>query len=667
MNAPESPLTGQIAVLIPNSMGGPYDYRVSAGESVARGDFVRVPFGKRDVMGVVWGTGLADLPEAKIKTILGRMDVAPLPAAMVDFIAFVAAYTLSDAGAVLKLSLPVDVEKKATSTRGKPIGGDKPDPDHRGVTLTSDQQDAARLISAGITQGGYKTFVLDGVTGAGKTEVYFEAVAEAIRQGRQVLILQPEIALTTSFVERFKKRFGQEPALWHSGITPVQRRKTWRGIVDGSIKVVAGARSALMLPYPKLGLIVIDEEHDVAYKQDEGVMYHARDMAVARAHQGGFPIVLASATPSLETCVNVWSGRYTHVVLPDRFGNAVLPDVHLIDLREDKPERGSFIAPTLYNAMAETLARKEQVLLFLNRRGYAPLTLCRACGFRIMCPRCTAWMVAHRRTGRLHCHHCGYETKQPTACPSCHTEDSLVACGPGVERIAEEAREKFPEAKCLVLSSDLAEHPAELQAALQSIVNGEIDIVIGTQLIAKGHHFPGLTLVGVVDGDLGLAGGDLRAAERTFQLLQQVAGRAGRESKRGVVYLQTFMPDNKVMQALKAGARDPFLKLEAAERQQALMPPFARLVGIIVSGTDETATRDVAQEIARAAPIIPGMTVWGPAEAPLFKIRGKTRFRLLVQAERTIALQKTVKDWVGHVRIPSKVSVRLDVDPQNFL
>lgn len=658
-----------VAVQGLQATGTAYDYRVSAELTVRRGDIVRVPLGRREVTGVVWGPGESALPPEKIKEMIGLVGDAALPPDLVTFIDWMAGYTLADRGAVLKLALPVDAGEGTPkkSTRGKPLGGTAPDPDHHVVDLTSTQMDGARELVGAVERGGYETWVLDGVTGAGKTEVYFEAVASALKQGKQVLILQPEIALTTTFTTRFEKRFGQAPALWHSGLTPAQRRKTFTGIMDGSVRVVAGARSALMLPYQNLGLIIIDEEHDGAYKQEEGVIYHARDMAVARAHLSKFPVILASATPSLETMVNVWSGRYKSVKLPARFGKAEMPQIDLIDLKTDKPDKGNFIAPTLYRAIGETLARQEQILLFLNRRGYAPLTLCRTCGHRFMCPRCTAWMVAHRRTGRLHCHHCGYDMNVPKACPSCGDTGSLVACGPGVERIEEEVKLKYPDARTLILSSDLMDHPNEMVAAFDRVEARQVDIIVGTQMIAKGHHFPDLTLVGVVDADLGLAGGDLRAAERTFQLLQQVSGRAGRADKPGRVFLQTFMPENKVMQAIKAGGRDLFLEIEAQERQGARMPPFSRLVGVIVSGKDEELVKKTAQDLAKIAPHATGVVTWGPAEAPLYRVRGRYRMRFLVQADRQVAIQKAVAEWISRVNILSSIDVRIDIDPQTFL
>lgn len=543
----------------------------------------------------------------------------------------------------------------------------KPDISKHGPALSEAQGRAAQKITDFIKSGSYRAALLDGVTGAGKTEVYFEGVAEAVRSGRQVLILLPEIALSNAFLERFKSRFGCAPALWHSALSPHQRRNTWRGVAAGETKVVVGARSALFLPFADLGLIVVDEEHDPAYKQEDGVIYNARDMAVVRAHLGKIFIVLVSATPSLETMANIWAGRYEHLLLPDRHGAARLPDMHVIDMKRDKPERQHFIAPPLKEAIAANLAANEQSLLFLNRRGYAPLTICRTCGHRIECPRCTAWLVEHKKSNRLHCHHCGFSKTFPKACPSCSDHDSLAACGPGVERILEEVKKYFPQARTVVLASDTAGSQEDLKKILNDIREHEYDIVIGTQIIAKGHHFPRLTLVGVIDADLGLGGGDLRAAERTFQLLHQVAGRAGREELPGHVYLQTFVPGNKVMQALAGHDRDAFLEVEAAERQAAQMPPFSRLAGIIVSGKDERLVMDTAVELGKRAPQGEGLLTLGPAEAPFYRLRGNYRRRLLVRADKKIDLQKVIEGWLAQVKTPSTIRIYTDIDPQSFL
>lgn len=542
-----------------------------------------------------------------------------------------------------------------------------PDVKRARVALSAAQDLAARHMIARVEEGGYHAMLLDGVTGAGKTEVYFEAVAAALAQDRQVLILLPEIALSNAFLDRFRARFGCAPALWHSALAAGQRKTTWRGVATGETKVVVGARSALFLPYADLGLIVVDEEHDPAYKQEDGVIYHARDMAVVRAHIGKIPLVLISATPSLESMINAWAGRYEHLHLPDRHGGATLPDIRVIDMKADRPERQHFLSPVLAEALRRNLEKGEQSLLFLNRRGYAPLTLCRGCGHRMNCPRCTAWLVEHRQTGRMHCHHCAFSMKIPGACPECKAVDSFAACGPGVERIHEEAQKLFPEARTLVLASDTADNHEKLKAMLADIREHRVDIIIGTQIIAKGHHFPKLTLVGVVDADLGLQGGDLRAAERTYQLLHQVAGRAGREERPGTVYLQTYVPGNKVMQALTAQQRDVFYEIEAGERENARMPPFTRLCGIVVSGKDEKQVMEVAAALGRCAPQGEEINTLGPAEAPFYRLRGNYRRRLLVRAEKNVNLQKAIADWLACVKIPSTVRVYTDIDPQSFL
>ncbi|MCB9958004.1 MAG: primosomal protein N' [Rhodospirillaceae bacterium] len=540
-------------------------------------------------------------------------------------------------------------------------------PGHAPADLSADQAAAASRLCDTVAAGGYSVTLIDGVTGSGKTEVYFEAIATALAGGRQVLVLLPEIALTAQWLERFEARFGAAPTQWHSRLTPLARRRAWRAAAEGTAKVVVGARSALMLPYPDLGLIVVDEEHEPAFKQEDGVHYHARDMAVTRAFLGEIPAVLCSATPSLETLVNVERGRYGQVVLPRRFGGAVLPEVAAIDLRADPPERGNFLSPPLLAEAAATLARGEQVLLFLNRRGYAPLTLCRSCGHRLRCPNCEAWLVDHRLGRRLVCHHCGYTRSVPPACPECGAVDSLTPIGPGVERIAEEVAAVLPEARTLLLTSDHLRGTADLADKMRRIRDGEVDVVIGTQLIAKGHHFPGLTLVGVVDADLGLAGGDPRAAERTYQLLSQVAGRAGRADRPGRVRLQTYDPDQPVLAALLSGDRDAFLEVEAAERAARHLPPFGRLAAIVVSAPTAAAADDAAQALARAAPRAPGLEILGPADPPLAVLQRRHRRRLLAKARREVRLQPILKDWLGRVRLPGSVRVTVDIDPYSFM
>ncbi|PCK00482.1 MAG: primosomal protein N' [Zetaproteobacteria bacterium] len=743
--ADEARASGDVMrVLVPYPVDKAYDYIVPLHMDVAPGDYVCVPLMNREISGVVWGEATGDVNPKKLKAIISKYDLDPMPKVGRDFIDWVAGYTLGTLGSVLKMSLSAPagltppkpargfrrnrhfkIPAKGLSAQRKKvleIVADRktriaseladmagcsaavikgmaakdmleevsvynpapclyPDYKNNETDLSEDQRMVADELCDDVRAGVYSASLLDGVTGAGKTEVYFEAVAEALKQGQQVVILLPEIALSNAFLKRFKSRFGCAPALWHSHLTPAQRRSAWRGVAQGDSRVVVGARSALFLPYKNLGLIIVDEEHDPAYKQEDGVIYNARDMAVVRAHLGKIPVCLVSATPSLETMLNAWeeplgSGRYKHLILESRFGGAVLPDISVVDLRADRPDRQCFLSSAVLEAVQKTLDAGDQSLLFLNRRGYAPLTLCRTCGHRFECPRCTAWLVEHRSSGRLHCHHCGFQTAIPKNCPECDDMDSLAACGPGVERIFEEAKLNFPDARIMILASDTADSNEELKAMLDEIIAGEVDIIIGTQIIAKGHHFPNLTFVGVIDADLGLKGGDLRAAERTYQMLHQVAGRAGREQKRGHVILQSWMPDHRIMKAMASsshgGGRDEFLSVEAAEREAANMPPYSRLVAIIISGREESLVFEVAKALGRASPQgvnDDGLRIQtlGPAPAPMARLRGRYRYRLLVRADKAINIQKTVAHWVHGVKTPSTVRVYIDIDPQSFL
>ncbi len=721
-------------VLLPLALPGAYDYAVLDDLDVRPGDFVRVPLGPREVTGVVWdalpdGVEAKPVDPKKLKAIASRFDAPPMPDVLRKFVDWVAAYTLSTPGAVLRLAMrvPQALDPAPTITGYRLSGSDpqritpqrqrvlemlretgpqlarpareiaemagvgtsvvtglvktgaldvvempgerafiEPDGDLEGPQLSDAQSLAAHDLGAHVGNG-FSATLLDGVTGAGKTEVYFEAVAAALRQGKQVLVMLPEIALTPQLLKRFETRFSSPPAPWHSDLNQKERRRIWRGVAEGRARVIVGARSALFLPYTNLGLIVVDEEHESAFKQEEGVIYNARDMAVARASLGDIPIVLASATPSLETVVNVQRGRYQRLVLPERHGAAELPDVTAIDLRADAPERGRWLSQSLVTAIVDTLEAGNQAMLFLNRRGYAPLTLCRTCGHRFECPNCDAWLVEHRFRKELQCHHCGTRAPTPYECPECQSENSLAACGPGVERIAEEAAERFPEARLSVLSSDHLHGPAATQEAVGQITRQEVDLIVGTQVVAKGHNFPNLTLVGVVDADLGLTGGDLRAAERTYQLLHQVSGRAGRGEKPGRVILQTYMPHHKVMQALVAGDRDQFLQQEAQEREDAGMPPYGRLVSLILSAPELPQATEVARQLARAVPAAEGVRVLGPAPAPIALLRGRHRVRFLIKTTRDFQVQKYVRAWLAQVKLPNAVRLAVDVDPQSFL
>ncbi len=719
----------RVSVLLPLPLGTAYDYRLPPDMTLTPGDFVSVPLGRRAVTGVVWGDGdPAGIADGRLKDVAARLDCPPMPDALRDLVDWIARYTLSPAGAVLRMAMSIPEalepapprvgyaiagklpEIRMTAARGRVLetiargpargatdlareagvsvgvitglaaagalvrvalpadGGAAagPDPGRPGPALSPEQQDAATALRDAAT-AGFSVTLLDGVTGSGKTEVYFEAVAAALESGRQVLVLLPEIALTGQCLARFADRFGVEPDVWHSDIARGVRRRCWRRVAEGKARVVVGARSALFLPFPDLGLIVVDEEHDASYKQEDGVIYHARDMAVVRARIGAIPIVLASATPALETVSNCESGRYRRLHLPVRHGVAELPDVELLDMRRDPPARGRWLSGPLVQALGETLEAGEQALLFLNRRGYAPLTLCRVCGHRLQCPNCTSWLVEHRLTGQMQCHHCGYAAALPSLCPECGAEDRMAACGPGVERLAEEVVTLFPDRRLAVMTSDTVRGPAAAAAFVEAVANRDVDIIIGTQIVAKGHHFPMLTLVGVVDADLGLVGGDLRAAERTFQLLHQVAGRAGREDRPGRVLLQTYHPDHAVMQALADGARDRFLAAESEMRRQGGWPPFGRLAALIVSGPEEAQVDRAAAALGRAAPHTGDIRVLGPAPAPLAMLRGRHRRRLLLKASRGVDVQRALKGWLSQVRWPNGVRVQVDVDPYSFL
>jgi primosomal protein N' (replication factor Y) len=542
-----------------------------------------------------------------------------------------------------------------------------PDPAHPGPALAADQEAAAAALRDAVAAREFSVTLLDGVTGSGKTEVYLEAIAQTLREGRQALVLLPEIALSSQWLSRFERRFGVAPAVWHSDLTSRVRRATWRAVASGQAHVVVGARSALFLPFPDLGCVVVDEEHETAFKQEDGVVYHARDMAVVRARFCSAPAILVSATPSLETVANVEAGRYRHLHLPVRHGGAVLPRIEAIDLRDDAPERGHFLAPKLIAAIHDTIGRGEQAMLFLNRRGYAPLTLCRRCGHRMECPNCTAWLVEHRARRELRCHHCGHAVPIPDKCPACEAEHSLTAVGPGVERITEETHKLFPDARRLVMASDTMPGPHAAAEAARAIEAREIDLIIGTQIVAKGWHFPFLTLVGVVDADLGLAGGDLRAAERTVQLLHQVAGRAGRAEAPGLVLLQTFSPEHPVMRALMSGDLAAFMASEAAVRRPGHWPPYGRLAALIVSADTAGEADVLARELGAKAPRAEGMTVLGPAPAPLSILRGRHRRRLLLKTRRDIAVQPILREWLGRVPVPRGGRVDVDVDPVSFL
>jgi primosomal protein N' (replication factor Y) len=723
-----------VPVLMPVALDQSYDYLVPEGMALQPGEFVLVPFGPQTRIGVVWDKSLGEpgkpVDPKKMKTIVARLDVPPLPVMSLRFSEWIAKYTLAQLGMVVRMMMsaqaafePVKprfgvaivpgapLPPRMTPARAKAleIAGDgliraksalaleagcttgvvdglvtagalvevaipekrfgRPEAGHKANAFSPDQEQAVMALRSAVDADSFSVTLLDGVTGSGKTEVYFEAVARTLEKGGQALILLPEIALTSQFLSRFEARFGVRPVEWHSALAGPERGRIWKGVATGDARVVVGARSALFLPFCDLRCIIVDEEHDAGYKQDDRVHYQARDMAVVRASLGKFPVVLASATPSIESHVNARTGRYRHVILPGRFSGSELPEISAIDLRREQPDKGRWLAPRLVEAMAETLAKGQQSLLFLNRRGYAPLTLCRSCGHRMECPQCTAWLVEHRFRKRLNCHHCGFSLPIPEKCIKCGEAGTLVACGPGVERVAEEVAERFPDANLALLSSDLIPSLIEMREIIRKIEAGEAQIIIGTQIVAKGHHFPDLQLVGIVDGDLGLAqGADPRAGERTFQLLHQVTGRAGRSFAEGRGIIQTHMPEHPVMAAIISGDREAFLEREIAMRQSGGLPPFGRLAALVVSHREKDTAEGFAREVARRAPAAQRIEVLGPAEAPIAVVRGRHRWRLLVKAPRELDIQGYLRAWLADLPdLKGDLRLTVDIDPYSFL
>lgn len=712
-------------VLFPVNVPGAFDYAVPDGMHLDIGDFVYAPIGKQMKLGVV--VGFAPAEEGReLKSIAERKVTRPLSPDMIKFIKWTAIYNVTSPGQVLRMVIrsykaldpspivshyvttgeaprQLTPSRRAVLREGGPfparaseiaaragvsagvvkglvkVGAmrelalpvdapfPEPKPDHPGMDLTQGQDDAAQELIAQMRMNDFSVSLLDGVTGSGKTEVYFEAVAEALRQGGQVLVLVPEIALTQAGLERFAKRFGAEPAAWHSAVGDASRRRVWREVAQGRAKLVVGARSALYLPFADLKLIVVDEEHDTSYKQEEGVIYNARDMSIVRAKLSGHAVILASATPSLESLHNARSGRYAHIVLPERPGAAILPEINLVDLKEYPTEKGDFLSAPLIDAIRQGLEQGEQSMLYLNRRGYAPLIICRSCGDKLKSPDTDSWLVEHRATGRAMCHLTGFSMRMPTQCPKCKAEDSLTPVGPGVERVAEEAERHFPGAKIEIFSSDTAGNPNAIKDRMNRMARGEIDILVGTQMVVKGHNFPHLTFVGVVDGDLSLAGGDPRAGERTYQTLVQVAGRAGRAEKPGRALIQTHQPEHEALLALAAGDRELFIGVELAMREMLGLPPFGKLAAVIISGPDRQKIEALAKKMVSLAPRADGIEILGPSEPPIGRLRGLYRRRLFIQAEPSINLSRYMTVWRSKIRPPAKFKVQIDIDPQSFM
>ncbi|MBA5723687.1 primosomal protein N' [Candidatus Liberibacter sp.] len=723
----EGTVVPSVFVLLLQSVSGPYSYAVPFGIQVELGSIVRVPLKSRSVLGVVWyNRSKHQIDVRKLRFIERVCDCSPLSQKMCQFIDWVSNYTLSPIGLIARMAVSVfsEAEKmeekiqftgvfpqrnsparlrvmdkikdgkiwqkrellRATKVSSGVIDGlkrqgvieqiwelpspvvGKPNVEFFSPKLEKNQQEAvAQLLP--ICADGFSVSLISGVTGSGKTEVYLEAVSEVLSLGKQVLILLPEISLTSAILERFQKRFGVKPAEWHSALSLSVRQKIWKQVQRGEILAVVGARSALFLSFKELGLIVVDEEHDPSYKQEDGITYNARDMSIVRGKIESFPVVLVSATPSIESQVNSVCKRYGCVHLSSRYRNVSLPDLRLIDMRNQSLKYGKFLSLEMLNNIRDTLDKNEQTLLFINRRGYAPLTLCQVCGYRIKCSYCSCWLVEHRSRGKLHCHQCGYVAPYPESCSECGVSGRMIACGPGVERIDEEIRGYFPAARISVLSSDLDGSEKKLRSQLEAISKGEVDIVIGTQLVAKGHNFPRMSLVGIVDGYFGLSSADFRAAERTFQLLSQVTGRAGRFGIKSLGLIQVYQPIHPVMQALVSGDSNAFYEAEIQGRKDLSLPPFGRLAAVIVSASVRQEAETYVRELKKRSPVNSDISVFGPAEAPLFLVRGRYRFRLLLHGKKRNAnLQKFFSCMCyGMPKKPISLRIQFDMDPQSFL
>lgn len=659
----QKPNAVQILLPIPNGKAV-FDYALTTVLDLHVGDFVLVSFRKKEVVGIVWSFVITEIPFAKIKPITQVYDLPGLTVKHIKFIKFIAEYTLSSYGSVLKMMMPLQSSFNFTAANTKE---NQELPKLIMPDFTSEQQQAVESLTSLVTDSGYNVALLDGVTGSGKTEVYFAAIYQALsKNNTQILVLLPEIMLTAQLVQRFEARFGFSPAKWHSDMTLSQKKKLWLDILTGKERLVIGARSALFLPYRNLSLIIVDEEHDVSYKQEEGVIYNARDAAVACGYIYKIPVILSSATPSMETLMNVKLGKYNHITLQSRYGAESMPTIDVIDMRYEKMAKGNWLSLRLVSAIKKALRDKKQIMLFLNRRGYAPITLCKSCGYKYTCPHCSAYLVSHKDDDMLMCHHCGYSTKHESVCVNCAKEDSLMKCGPGVERIAEEVAKLFPDARIQVITKDTVQNMDSAEEVIAKILDGKIDIIIGTQMISKGHDFPNIAVVGVVDADLGLMGADLRSAERTYHLLTQMSGRAGRREQ-GSALIQTYYPDSPILSSLISNNRDQFTNYEMQNRKILNMPPFGRLSAIILSGMSEEKLQEFSNLLLRVAPITQGVTVLGPVKAPLAKIRSRYRYRFLIKSKANVKIQKFISYWLELVKIPNSVRVKIDIDPYNFL
>lgn len=530
--------------------------------------------------------------------------------------------------------------------------------------LSSDQQNAADFLNKKIAQNQHSVTLVDGVTGSGKTEIYFNVISKILKEkSGQILILLPEIILVNQLIKRFENIFNFKPQIWHSKINNNQKRDIFYALNNGEIEILISTRSAIFLPFSNLKLIIIDEEHEASFKQEDIVNYHGRDMAIARAKFENIPVILSSATPSLETFVNAKSGKYEHLILKSKFFNNKKTQIELVDMKNSDLEKGCFISKELEKEMQNCLENKKQILLFLNRRGYAPLTLCKSCGHKISCKDCSSYMSYHQSLNKLICHHCGSESKFNIACENCEEEDSFVTLGAGVERIHEEVKSLFPLSKTALMTSDSLNNQEESTKIIEKIINNEVDVIIGTQIIAKGHHFPNLSLVGIIDGDSSFNNANLRAGEKSFQLLTQVIGRAGREKHPAKIFLQSYNINNLVFKYIIEQNRDDFFNLEIQNRQIMQMPPFGKMIAIIFISKNEDLAINCGKMIVSHFPNQENIEIFGPAPMPISKIRKNYYYRVLVKSDKKLNIQKLINNIISSFKTPNQVRIKIDVDP----
>ena len=651
----------KIPVLFPKIFDHPFTYESDIKEILKPGDFVKAPFGSSEITGVVWPHEEKTEKKFKIKKISRKINIEKLNSKMIDFINWFSKYNLVSLGMSLKMCL---LNKEVVEKNYKEEFNKYKFNKFNNKFLLNDEQKKSLSFLRNIGNN-YNVSVIEGVTGSGKTLVYFERIKDFINKDYQVLILLPEIALTNQFSKRYKDFFGSEPAVWHSGTTKKNKSIIWKGVIENKIKIVIGARSSLFLPFKKLGTIIVDEEHDVSYKQDEGISYNARDMAITRAFLENIPINLVTSIPSVETYNNIIKKKYKVTKLKKRYKEASLPKVEIINLNSEVLKKESWIANKTIDRVNQYLEKGDQVLFFLNRRGYAPFVICKKCGYRFQCPNCDVNLNFHKNLNKLLCHHCGYKSILSRLCKDKKKCDFLF-CGPGVERIFSELKKIFPDKKINIFSSDTLKKEEKINELLSKVEKKQIDILVGTQLLSKGFHFPKLNCIVVVDGDFSSHGYDLRTAEKNIQLYYQLTGRAGREGNISTIYFQTYTPDDETLLNISKNDPNIFLEKELKLRKEKKLPPFYKLISLIVSGKNEKLVMNFSTNIKSKLPKLNEVNVLGPVFAPITKLRNKYRCRILIKYPEKLFIQKYLSQSLNRIKITSGIKLEVDVDPINF-